>query len=91
MRLASGHNITGESNDFIDQELEQLFTNLQETDPNFFENTVVTIYSDHGDHVFKPLVHTYSGRMEQYTPFMFMIVPKKYANKYGRHEKLSEN
>lgn len=82
--LVSGHNLTGESHRYIDIELEKMFNNfLNDDENNIFKDTIINIYSDHGDHIAFPLITTKSGKVNKHSPFFFQIIPKSYVNRNG--------
>lgn len=93
MRLVSGHNAVAESHRYIDKEIEALLYEASKGTKmgDFFENTIINIYSDHGDHIGYPMVLSYSGIIERHKPFFFQIIPKKYAQKNNRHNNITKN
>lgn len=102
LRLVSGHNSLAESHRYIDRELEAFFFEASKDSKNskyskrskmrnLFDNTIINIYSDHGDHMGYPLVLTYSGLIERHKPAFLQIIPKKYAQKNNRDSKITKN
>ena len=43
------------------------------------EKTIITLYSDHGDHMFYPFIKFESGSNETFNPFLFFIIPTKFS------------
>jgi len=88
----SGHNISGYSQRYIDKELELFFRKFKEDpDTDIFSNTIINVYSDHGDHMGYPLILSYSGKLERHRPIFFQMVPKTYAAKKNRKKNLEIN
>jgi len=57
---------------------------LQYLDKNgHLENTILYIYSDHGDHINPIGYKTISGKVERFNPFFFMMVPSQINMKNG--------
>jgi hypothetical protein len=91
LQFISGHNFLGNSHKYIDKALEEMFSNMLESDNKFFENTIINIFSDHGDHMGVPWILTYSGIVERHEPFFFQIIPSNYVKKNNRDKILKTN
>jgi hypothetical protein len=81
VRVIGTHEMSGESNRNVDKMLAEFLGKMDKE--GRLENTIVQIYSDHGDHV--TLWRTLSGNSEMMNPFMFTMLPKKVDEKYGKN------
>lgn len=88
-RLITAHEFTGENSRFLDPILAKSLERLDRE--GHLENTIVHLYSDHGDHIDFFLWSTQSGESEMMNPFMFEIIPKKLAEKENVEKNLIEN
>jgi hypothetical protein len=94
MNILAGHNIAEISNKYVDQYLEKLLYKwYSDKNSDVFKNTVINIYSDHGDHMGMPIIFTYSGKQERHWPIFFQILPKTLtdANDKKIHKNLTTN
>jgi len=86
LRIIDAHEMTGElTGEVIDPKVEELFTYL--SDNGHLENTIIHLYSDHGDHVNPIAFKTESGLNERFNPFYVMMVPKYLDKMYGENLK----
>jgi hypothetical protein len=94
MNILSDHNIAALSARYIDDALEK-FLYKHYTDPNsdLYSNTLINIYSDHGDHMGMPIIFTYSGKQERHWPMFYQIMPKTYVDRNNKkiHNVLTQN
>ena len=89
VRLISGHEFSGENLQFIDEHLSDSLHRLQAE--GHLDNTIVYLYSDHGNHLNFLFWKTRSGVSEIMNPFMFVMVPEWFAEEGGVGEKLEAN
>lgn len=86
-RIISPHEFSGENSRFLDPELAKILNKFDEE--NLLDDTIVYIYSDHGDHIDFLMWNTVSGYSELMNPPLFMILPDHLAEKH--HDNLVEN
>ena len=67
----------------IDPEITRFLEKLDKE--GHLENTIVRIFSDHGDHVNPIGYETVSGISERYNPFMFTMIPESWEPKMGKN------
>lgn len=83
-RVIDGHEFTGELSEIvIDKWVRKMFDFLE--NENFLKNTIVRLFSDHGDHVNPIGYKTVSGKVERFNPMFFQMIPKKYKETYGKY------
>ena len=73
-RIISAHEFTGENNWYVDEELEKFLRKFEKA--GHLNNTLLMVYSDHGDHINYFMWSTISGYAEMVNPFMFIVVPE---------------
>lgn len=88
VRIITGHEFTGENNWYFDEELAKFLEGMDKA--GHLENTIVNLYSDHGDHINFVLWQTESGRAEMTNPFLFVMVPEALDKKIGRNLKANQ-
>ncbi len=82
MRIIESHEFTGEQgNMIIDPILNKMLRHLEKQ--GHLENTVVHIFSDHGDHINPIGYKSFSGKVERYNPFYMMMVPEHIVRSSG--------
>lgn len=86
-RIISAHEFTGENSWFIDEELSKFLKRMDEK--GYLENTILNIFSDHGDHIDFLMWNTESGYSELMNPFLTIMVPESLDQEIG--ENLKEN
>lgn len=87
-RGVAGHEITGAMNRFVDDELSRVLEEMEKR--GYLENTILMIYSDHGNHINLALRYTQSGDVEMRNPFFFTVLgDPELKQKYGKS--LEEN
>jgi membrane-anchored protein YejM (alkaline phosphatase superfamily) len=86
-RIIAPHEFTGENSHFVDVELGKILKKFD--DEKLLDDTIVYLYSDHGDHIDFLMWNTKSGYSELMNPFMFVMVPDHLAEKH--HENLEKN
>lgn len=64
--ILAGHSLLEKNHEFIDEHLVKFLENLEKD--GFLNNTIIQLYSDHGDHLNGLLRETYSGRVERTHP-----------------------
>ena len=74
MRLIAAHEFTGENNWYIDQELSRFLKKFERS--GHLKNTILMVYSDHGDHIDWFLWRTVSGYAEMVNPIFFVVIPE---------------
>lgn len=84
LRIIDGHELTGILAKLqIDPILAELLSYLDKK--NHFSNTIVRIFSDHGDHINPICFQTASGKEERFNPFMFQMIPERLKNTVGKY------
>ena len=79
-RIINPHEMSGELAGYTD---EYLYNFLKSMDSKgHLDNTIVHIYSDHGDHISMLGHFTTSGKREKMNPFYFLMLPEKLRGKY---------
>jgi hypothetical protein len=71
--IESGHSFYERNHEFIDEDLIKFLTSMEAK--GNLENTIVQLYSDHGDHLHVFWEYTPSGMIEKTHPASFMILP----------------
>jgi len=80
LRIINPHEMSGELAGEVDPYLSSFLKSMDKK--GHLDNTIVHIYSDHGDHI-SPLGHfTVSGKREKMNPFYFLMLPKDLREKY---------
>ena len=87
-RIIAAHEFTGENNRFIDPQLEKYLRNLDAK--GHLDDTIVWIYSDHGDHINFIMWNTESGYSELMNPPLFVMIPDHLDEKIGANLKYNE-
>lgn len=87
-RIISAHEFTGENNWYIDVELAKFLEKMDEK--HLLDDTIVNIFSDHGDHIDFLMWSTDSGYAELMNPVLFVMVPKEFDQKYGDNLKANQ-
>lgn len=86
LRIIDAHEMTGElTSEVIDPKIEEFLKYLEQN--GHLENTIVHLYSDHGDHVNPIAFKTESGLNERFNPFYVMMVPSYIEAKHGANLK----
>jgi hypothetical protein len=62
----------------LDSEFKSLLVRLE--DKNYLENTLLIVFSDHGNRLTPYSYQTFSGKMERKLPFLYLRLPKKLWN-----------
>ena len=89
MRIIAAHELTGENSRYLDQHLAHF---LEEMDSaGHLDNTIVYIYSDHGDHINYVLADSVSGSIEKMNPFFFAMLPSEYLKGKNIEGNILEN
>ena len=78
LRLSSGNEFSGTNHKYLDQTLSVFLEELDKK--GVLTNTLVNLYSDHGDNINFLLWGTQSGRTQLMNPMFFMVVPEGLAN-----------
>lgn len=82
LNVIDAHEISGELNNLqIDKEISDLLIKLE--NKGHLDNTIIRIWSDHGDHTSGLSYLTLSGDIERYNPFMSVIVPESFKKQHG--------
>lgn len=81
LSIVSGHSFFEKNHEFIDEHLVKFLENLERE--GFLKNTIIQLYSDHGDHAHRFLTETPSGKIERMQPIHFTVIPDKVEEKYG--------
>lgn len=89
IRLIAAHEFTGENSRYLDPILAKSLQRLDEE--GHLDNTIVHFYSDHGDHINFFMWNTQAGESEMMNPFLFEMIPKKFAEKNNVEKNLIEN
>ena len=83
VRIISAHEFTGENNWYVDVELARFLKKFESS--GHLNNTLLMVYSDHGDHIDYFLWSTISGYAEMVNPFMFVVVPEALDRVIGKN------
>lgn len=81
------HEVTGGVNRYIDDELEKTLKIMKNR--GYLKNTILMIFSDHGNHLNVGVRYSQSGDAELFNPFFFMITSEDVDEEY--RENLVEN
>lgn len=82
-RITAPHEGTMESGKFVDVELRKLLDKLDSRGD--LDNTLLVMYSDHGNHLNRIILNTVSGETESKNPFFFVMVPDWFDSKHGEN------
>jgi len=74
IKINQAHEFSTLNSWFTDPKLEKALRNLEKK--GHLEDTIVWIYSDHGQHV-NFIQRSEAGRTKQMNPFMFVMIPKE--------------
>ena len=88
-QILAGHSFFEKNHEFIDEHMINFFENMDKD--GFLDNTIIQLYSDHGDHLHALWGFTPSGIVEKTHPMAFTIVPDHVADKYGENLKANQN
>jgi arylsulfatase A-like enzyme len=83
----SAHSYFDKNGEYIDEHLSAFLWKMDKA--GHLDNTIVQIYSDHGDHVHVFFEYSPSGIVEKLHTELFTIVPAKVADRY--HENMIKN
>jgi membrane-anchored protein YejM (alkaline phosphatase superfamily) len=86
-RIISAHEFSGENSRFLDPVLAEWLEKFDSE--GLLDDTIVNLYSDHGDHIDFLMWKTKSGYSELMNPFMFIMVPDHIADEH--HQNLEAN
>ena len=87
-RIISAHEFTGENNHYIDPQVEKYLRRLD--NKGHLDDTIVWIYSDHGDHIDFIMWNTKSGYSELMNPPLFVMIPEHLDKEIGHTLKANE-
>lgn len=87
--IVGGHSFYERNHEFIDEHLVQFLKNLEKG--GFLKNTILQLYSDHGDHIHRFFTDTPSGKVEVYHPMLFTILPSQADEKYSENLRANRN
>ena len=83
IQIVSGHGFIESNHIYNDESIAPFLKRMDEQ--GFFDNTIVQLYADHGDHIHLLLEYSPSGMVEKTHPPLFMIVPEHISEKYGEN------
>jgi phosphoglycerol transferase MdoB-like AlkP superfamily enzyme len=83
------HEFSGEIVSYLDDNLEAYLRWMKQE--GFLNNTVIMLYSDHGNHINFVLKESIYGYTELSNPFLFMSLPENVAGKFGDNLVRNEN
>lgn len=89
MRLIAAHEFSGENSRYLDPILARSLERLDKE--GHLDNTIVHLYSDHGDHINFFMWSSESGESEMMNPFFVEMIPKKLAEKGDIEKNLIKN
>ena len=88
IRIISNYEYTSESNRFVDEDLAEFLQKME--NDGFLEDTIVMLYSAHGDNVNSFMYNSPNGDTEKMNPFMFMMIPKQLDMRVGKYLKANQ-
>jgi phosphoglycerol transferase MdoB-like AlkP superfamily enzyme len=78
MSINSAHSFYEKNSEFVDERLFEFLIKFHAK--GYMKDTIIQLYSDHGDHLHVLLEYTESGMMEKTHPPLFMIIPEAVAD-----------
>jgi len=83
VRMIDPHEFSEEVAGFFDDPLSVFVQKM--IDEGHMDNTIVSFYSDHGDHMEFLLTHTESYNAEKFNPFLIYMIPRSQKDKYSEN------
>lgn len=88
-RITEPHEFTAETNKYVDEEIADFLNKMKVK--NYLNNTIVHLYSDHGDHINFILWETDSGQVEKRNPFYALMIPEKLSKQVKNGRTVDQN
>jgi len=79
----SAHSYFDKNGEYIDNHLIDFLEKMDKA--GHLDNTIVQLYSDHGDHIHVLFEYAPSGMVEKVHTEAFTIIPERVADKYHDH------
>lgn len=88
-QILAGHSFYEKNHEFIDEHLIVFLEKLEKD--GFLKNTIIQLYSDHGDHLHSLFAFSPSGLVEKFHPAQFTILPDHADEKFGENLRANRN